>query len=176
MFGCNTFWLAFLCSSVRIFTRPRRWLPSTRTPDSRQKPTGMYLPPSDKTTWGIRPSSHPVGSGTKRPGRRTAQSLPFIAEVEDVWRCTLIPPWTVMAAGCLLLFIFVTRTAGSRLATSEIRRCGYLVCPPCFHSSLCRMCSWQIEQLVRRREPWKHVVVWVWAVECVLGKSNSWSK
>jgi len=150
MFGCNTFWLALLCSSVRIFTRPRRWLPSTRTPDSRQEPTGMYLPPSDKTTWGIRPSSHPVGSGTKRPGRRTAQSLPFIAEVEDAWRCTLIPPWTVMVAGCLLLFIFVTRTAGSRVLQH-----------PKFDDA--------VTSYVR-------LVFTHHTVECVLGKSNIWFK
>jgi hypothetical protein len=162
MFGCNTFWLVLLCSSVRIVTRTRRWIPSTRTPDSRQEPTAWYLPPSDKTTWGIRPSSHPMGSGTKRPGRRTARSLPFIAEVEDVWRCTLISPWTVMVAGCLLLFYIRNKICRvTRLATSEIRRCGYLVCPPCFHSSPCRMCPWQIEQLVQIREPWKHVVVWM---------------
>ena len=66
--------------------------------------------------------------------------------------------------GGVLAFIYIhNKNCGvTRLATSEIRRCGYLVCAPCFHTSACRMCPWQIEQLVQIRKPWKHVVVWMW--------------
>ena len=51
----------------------------------------MHLPPRGQTTCGIRPASHPTGSGAKRPGSGTAQSLLFSAEVKDAWRCTGCP-------------------------------------------------------------------------------------